>query len=145
LLHVERPAEVTAAAPKSALERYAPYALSILRIVVALLFFEHGLAKMIGFPKGPPLPIDFSLHWFSGLIEFVGGALFAAGLFSRTAAFIMSGEMAFAYFLSHAPHGFFPMLNRGEDAVLFCFIFLYFAFAGPGPVSLDALFARRRG
>jgi putative oxidoreductase len=124
--------------------RYAPYVRSIARIVVALLFFEHGLSKMFGFPQGPALPMDFSLHWFSGVIEFVGGALLAVGFYSRFAAFIVSGEMAFAYFLSHAPHGFFPMLNRGEDSILFCFIFLYFAFAGPGPWSLDALIARKR-
>lgn len=145
MLHVERSSELAVTARKSAVERYAPYALSILRIVVALLFFEHGLAKMIGFPKGPALPVDFSLHWFSGVIEFVGGALFAVGLFSRAAAFVMAGEMAFAYFLSHAPHSFFPLLNRGEDAVLFCFVFLYFAVVGAGPWSLDALLARKRG
>lgn len=122
---------------------YAPYVRSIVRIVAALLFFEHGLSKMIGFPHAPALPVDFSLHWFSGVIEFVGGLLLAAGLFSRSAAFIMSGEMAFAYFLSHAPHGFFPLLNRGEGAVLYCFIFLYLAFAGPGPWSIDALIRRK--
>ena len=123
---------------------YAPVIRSILRIVVALLFFEHGLSKMFGFPQGPALPMDFSLHWFSGAIEFVGGALLAVGLFSHFAAFVMSGEMAVAYFLSHAPRGFFPMLNHGEDAILFCFIFLYFAFVGPGPWSIDALIRQRR-
>jgi putative oxidoreductase len=123
--------------------RYAPYVLSVVRIVVALLFFEHGLAKMTGFPQGPALPLDFSLHWFSGAIEFVGGALLTVGLFSRCVALVMSGEMAFAYFLSHAPRDFFPLVNRGEGAILFCFIFFYFAFAGPGPWSLDALIARR--
>ncbi len=123
---------------------YAPYILSILRIVVALLFFEHGLSKLFGFPQGPALPADLSLHWFAGVIEFTGGALLTVGLFSRFTAFILSGEMAFAYFLNHAPHSFFPILNRGEGAVLFCFIFLYFAFAGPGPLSLDALIRRRR-
>jgi putative oxidoreductase len=124
---------------------YAPYVRSIARIVVALLFFEHGLSKLVGFPQGPALPMDFSLHWWSGAIEFTGGVLLTVGLFSRSVAFIVSGEMAFAYFLSHAPRDFFPMLNRGEDAILFCFIFLYFAFAGPGPWSLDALIARKRG
>lgn len=122
---------------------YAPYVRSIVRIVVALLFFEHGLSKIIGFPQGPALPVDFSLHWFSGVIEFVGGVLLTAGLFSRSAALVVSGEMAFAYFLSHAPHGFFPQLNRGEGAVLYCFIFLYLAFAGPGPWSIDALIKRK--
>ena len=123
--------------------RYAPYVLSIVRIVVALLFFEHGLAKIFGFPQGPALPFDFSLHWFSGVIEFAGGALLTIGLFSRFAAFIVSGEMAFAYFMSHAPHSFFPLLNRGDGAVLYCFIFLYLAFAGPGPWSVDALIRRK--
>ena len=123
--------------------RYAPYVLSIVRIVVALLFFEHGLAKIFGFPQGPALPLDFSLHWFSGVIEFAGGALLTIGLFSRFAAFIVSGEMAFAYFMSHAPHSFFPLLNRGDGAVLYCFIFLYLAFAGPGPWSVDALIRRK--
>jgi putative oxidoreductase len=122
---------------------YAPYVLSVVRIVVALLFFEHGTAKMFGFPSGTPLPWDFSLHWFSGVIEFVGGALVVVGLFSRISAFVMSGEMAFAYFLSHAPHDFFPLVNRGEGAILYCFIFLYFVFAGPGPWSIDALIRRR--
>jgi putative oxidoreductase len=119
------------------LQALSPYVLSILRVVVALLFFEHGLSKMFGFP-GQQVPPDLSLHWFSGLIEFVGGALLATGLFTRLSAFIMSGEMAFAYFLSHAPHGFFPLLNRGEGAILYCFIFFYIVFAGGGPWSLDA-------
>ena len=102
---------------------YRPYALAILRIVAALLFFEHGLAKLTGFPRGPALPVDFSLHWFSGVIEFIGGALLAAGLFSRVVALIVSGEMAVAYFLSHAPRGFFPLLNGGEAAIFFASYF----------------------
>jgi putative oxidoreductase len=124
------------------LNALSPYVLSIVRIVVALLFFEHGLAKMFGFP-GPQLTPELTLHWFSGLLEFVGGALLAAGLFTRATAFILSGEMAFAYFLSHAPHSFFPLLNRGDAAVLFCFIFLYFVFAGGGPWTLDAALKRK--
>jgi putative oxidoreductase len=93
-----------------------------------------------------PMPAEtvFSLHWFAGGIELVGGALLTVGLLSRPAAFIMSGEMASAYFLSHAPRGFFPILNRGDAAILFCFIFLYIAFAGPGPWSLDAMLGRKR-
>lgn len=122
---------------------YSPYVLSIVRIVVALLFFEHGLSKMFGFPQPIPPPALFSLSWFSGAIEFVGGGLLLIGLFSRASAFIMSGEMAFAYFISHAPHSFFPIINRGDAAILYCFIFLYIAFAGGGPWSLDAkLFSR---
>jgi len=124
---------------------YRPYALSILRIVVALLFFEHGLSRLFGFPSPLPTPALFSMYWFAGAIEFAGGALVAVGLFTRISAFIMSGEMAFAYFLRHAPGGFFPILNRGDGAILFCFVFLYLAFAGPGPWSLDALLSRKRG
>jgi putative oxidoreductase len=123
---------------------WEPRILSIVRIVVGLLFLEHGTSKMLGFPPGTAAPAVFGLIWFSGLIELVGGALVAVGLFTRIAAFIVSGEMAFAYFLSHAPHGFFPLLNRGEAAVLYCFIFLYFAVAGGGPWSLDQLLSRDR-
>ena len=145
LLHVERssapPTAVRYTLDNSA--RYAPYVLSIVRIVVALLFFEHGTSRMFGFPA--LVPTEFlSLHWFAGAIEFVGGALLALGLFSRTTAFIMSGEMAFAYFLSHAPASFFPILNRGDGSILYCFVFFYLAFAGPGPWSLDALWSRKR-
>ena len=123
----------------------APYVLSIVRIVVALLFFEHGLSKMFGFPQPLPPPALLSLAWFAGAIEFVGGGLLAIGLFSRMTAFIMSGEMAVAYFISHAPHDFFPIINRGDAAILYCFIFLYIAFAGGGAWSLDVLLSRRKG
>lgn len=124
-------------------ERLSPYVLSILRIVVALLFLEHGMSRLFSFPMAMPAPMPFSLYWFAGAIEFAGGVLLALGLFSRPAAFIMSGEMAFAYFMSHAPKAFFPILNRGDAAILFCFVFFYIAFAGPGPWSLDALRQRR--
>ena len=83
------------------------------------------------------------MYWFAGAIELVGGALLTVGLFTRCAAIVMSGEMAFAYFLSHAPHGFFPILNRGDSAILYCFVFFYIAFAGAGPWSLDALLRKR--
>lgn len=125
--------------------RYEPYVLSILRIVVALLFLQHGLSRLFGFPSPLPTPALFSMYWFAGAIEFGGGILMLAGQFTRIAAFIMSGEMAAAYFIRHWPRGFFPILNHGDLAVLFCFVFLYIAFAGPGPWSLDALLARRRG
>jgi putative oxidoreductase len=122
----------------------APYVLSILRIVAALLFFEHGTSRLFGFPSPLPTPELFTLYWFAGAIEFAGGALVALGLFTRPAAFIMSGQMAFAYFLSHAPASFFPILNRGDSSILYCFVFFYIAFAGPGPCSLDALWSRKR-
>ena len=125
--------------------RLAPYALSLLRIVAALLFLEHGTSRLFGFPSPLPTPHAFTLYWFAGAIEFAGASFVLLGLFTRSAAFVMSGEMAFAYFLSHAPRGFFPILNRGDAAILYCFIFLYLAFAGGGPLSLDALLRRNRG
>ncbi len=147
MLHIDRTDALQSAARHSAhpIARYQPYVLSIVRIVVAVLFFEHGLSRLFGFPSPLPTPALFSVYWFAGAIELGGGALLTLGLFTRIAAFIMSGEMAFAYFLSHAPHGFFPILNRGDGAILYCFIFLYLAVAGAGPWSLDALLRRKRG
>lgn len=118
---------------------WAPRVLSILRIVSALLFFEHGSAKLFGFPPSDMSPEVMSLSWIAGVLEVVGGALLALGLFTRPVAFILSGQMAVAYWMAHAPNSFFPLLNHGDAAVLFCFIFLYFVFAGGGPWSLDAL------
>jgi putative oxidoreductase len=125
-------------------DRYAPYVLSIVRIVAALLFLEHGTSRLFGWPSPLPSPALFSMYWFAGAIELVGGILLLLGLFTRCAAFVMSGEMAFAYFISHAPNSFFPILNRGDAAILYCFIFLYIAFAGGGPWSLDAWLRNRR-
>jgi putative oxidoreductase len=130
-------------APEAAtLNRLAPYILSALRIVAALLFLEHGMSRLFGFPSPLPTPHLFTLYWFAGAIEFGGSLLVLLGLLTRPVAFIMSGEMAFAYFLSHAPHGFFPILNRGDGAILFCFVFFYLVFAGPGPLSLDAVWRK---
>jgi putative oxidoreductase len=120
------------------LNAYAPHFLSVLRIVAALLFIAHGTGKYFDFPAlGMPTPSPFSLFGVAGLIEIVGGLLVLVGFYTRAAAFIMSGEMAVAYFTAHLPHGFFPILNEGESAVLFCFVFLYLVFAGPGAWSID--------
>jgi len=116
---------------------------SIVRIVVALLFLEHGLSRLFGWPSALPTPPALTMYWFAGAIELVGGFLVLIGLFTRPAAFIMSGEMAFAYFISHQPRNLFPILNGGDAAILYCFIFLYFAFAGAGPWSLDALWRQK--
>ena len=120
------------------LNSYAPHFLSVLRIVTALLFIAHGTGKYLDFPAlGMPAPSPFSLVGVAGLIEIIGGLLVLVGFYTRAAAFIMSGEMAVAYFTAHLPHGFFPLLNGGESAVLFCFVFLYLVFAGPGAWSID--------
>ena len=118
---------------------WAPRVLSILRIVAGLLFFEHGTTKLLGFPPSEHSPEFLSLSWIAGALELVGGALLIVGLFTRPVAFIVSGEMAFAYWIAHAPQSPFPLLNNGDSAILYCFVFLYLAFAGGGPWSLDAL------
>jgi putative oxidoreductase len=121
------------------LEKWQPQLLSVLRIMAGLLFLEHGMAKLLHFPHVAMLDNVklMSLAGVTGVIELVGGALVTIGLFTRYAAFIMSGEMAFAYFMVHAKQSFFPLLNAGEAAILFCFVFLYIAAAGPGPWSID--------
>jgi len=125
----------------SKLNAWSPQALAILRIIAALLFMEHGLMKLFHFPApqpGVPDPLPAILI-AAAVIELVGGALIALGLFTRLAAFICSGEMAAGYFMVHAPKSFWPALNGGDAAILFCFIFLYFVFAGGGAWSLDAV------
>ncbi len=127
------------------LDSWAPRALAVLRIVAGLLFIEHGMQKLFAFPAAPPFPLPavFSLLWIGGILELAGGVLVVLGLFARPAAFIIAGEMAVAYFLFHAPHSFFPIINGGDGAILFCFIFLYIAAAGPGAWSLDRMMGRR--
>jgi putative oxidoreductase len=119
------------------LERYRPYILSILRIVIGLLFLQHGLSKLFNFPAPSPVASLSGLLILAAILETVGAFVFLIGAYTRIVAFILSGEMAFAYFMAHAPRSFYPVVNAGELAVLFCFIFLYFAFAGGGPLSVD--------
>jgi putative oxidoreductase len=120
--------------------------LSILRIVAALLFMSHGMQKMLGFPVPPRAPVHvFSLTGTAGMLELVGGLLLLFGIFTRPVAFILSGEMAFAYFLAHEPRGFWPLVNGGELAALYCFLFLYLAFAGAGVWSVDRYLRRFGG
>jgi putative oxidoreductase len=123
---------------------FAPMALALLRIVSGLLFLEHGTQKFLSFPAGEfagaGLALAHPAH-FAGIVELVCGALITIGLFTRPAAFLASGTMAVAYWMAHAPQGLFPVNNMGDAAILFCFVFLYLAAAGPGPWSLDA----RRG
>jgi putative oxidoreductase len=123
----------------NSLNRYAPHALALLRIVTALTFLTHGTQKLFGFPQPPSwgMPAAFALTWYAAILEIVGGALLAIGFLTRPVAFILSGLMAFAYWIGHAPKGFYPLLNGGEPALLFCFIFFYVFFAGPGSFALD--------
>ncbi len=118
---------------------WTPRMLSVFRIAVALLFLQHPFAKFFAFPHVAMFDNlrPFSLIWVAGVIELAGGVLLLLGLFTRAAAFILSGEMAVAYFMAHAPRGFFPLINGGEGAVFYCFAFLYLAFAGPGLLSID--------
>lgn len=128
---------------------WAPGLLSVLRVVAAFLFTQYGTAKLIAFPVaimpgGGTVPL-LSLLGAAAVLETFGGLLLLVGLFTRPVAFILSGEMAVAYFYGHAPHGFWTLVNQGLPAVIFCFLFLYFSAAGGGRWSLDALIAARRG
>jgi putative oxidoreductase len=124
--------------------KWTPRVLSILRIVTGFIFMAHGAQKLFGYPAplpggGPPV---MSLFGVSGILEFFGGLLILLGLFTRPVAFILAGMMAVAYFMVHAPAGFWPLLNKGELAVLYCFVFLYLAVAGAGEWSLDRMLRR---
>jgi putative oxidoreductase len=118
--------------------------LSVLRIVAAFLFMVHGTQKLFGWPaKEPQETVELiSMLGLAGVLETFGGLLLLLGLFTRPVAFVLAGEMAVAYFMAHAPQGFWPLLNRGEPPVLYCFLFLYLAAVGGGPWSLDAVRAR---
>src|SRR5437773_10754508 len=128
------------------LANWAPYLLSILRIVAALLFFEHGTQKLFGYPLGQPYTgfPNFTLLGIAGMLEVVGGLLLLVGLFTRPAAFILSGEMAVGYFRAHFPRSFFPINNFGEITVMLCFFFLYLSAVGPGPLAISNLLKQKR-
>jgi putative oxidoreductase len=122
------------------LAAWAPRALSVLRIITGLLIIQHGMSKIIGFPVVANFANlqPFTLIWTAGIIELIGGALLILGLFTRPVAFILAGEMAFAYFIGHFPRGFHPLINGGTLAALYCFTCLYLSTAGAGPWSVDA-------
>lgn len=127
------------------LDRYAPIGLALLRIMSGLLFLAHGTQKLLSFPGGERAGSGLAFDnpgAFAGVIELVCGLLITLGLFTRPAAFLASGTMAAAYFIAHAPQNFFPVNNGGDAAILYCFVFLYLAIAGPGAWSIDA--GRRR-
>jgi len=129
--------------------RWTPRALSVLRIIVGFLLMQHGAQKLFGFLPVPGMPpaTAFSLMWVAGVLEFFGGLLFLIGLFTRPVAFILCGFMAVAYFMAHAPKGFWPLMvggNGGEPAVLYCFVFLFFAVAGGGEWAFDRFIGRGR-
>jgi putative oxidoreductase len=124
---------------------WAGRALSLLRIVAALLLLLHGSTKLLGFPPSEmPMPAAMSLMWVGGVLELVGGLMLMFGILSRPVAFILSGEMAVAYWMFHAPQSTFPSVNGGDAAILYCFVFLLIAAAGPGPWSVDAALGRKR-
>ena len=128
------------------LDRYAPIVLSVLRIMAGLLFLAHGTQKFLSFPPGEMAGMGWTFSHpghYAGVIEVTAGSLIALGLFTRPAAFLASGAMAAAYFIGHAPQNFWPVNNMGDAAILYCFVFLYLVFAGPGPLSLDNKLQRR--
>jgi putative oxidoreductase len=125
------------------LEKFAPHILGATRILVGMLLVCHGAQKVLGAFGGVPAGTPAAILWIAGSIELFGGALMAIGLFSRVAAFLMSGLMAFAYFMAHAPQGFWPILNGGELAIAYSWLSLYLAAQGPGAWALDNLRAAR--
>jgi putative oxidoreductase len=130
-----------------AIRTLEPFARSLLRVVAGFTFSLHGMQKLLGLfgglnGKGATVPLA-SLLGFAGSLELIGGLLLILGLFTSPVAFILCGEMAVAYFKAHLPHGFFPLLNHGELAVLYCFVFLYLCVAGAGPLSLDSLIRKK--
>jgi putative oxidoreductase len=129
----------------SGLASLTPYLLSVLRMVAAFLFIAHGTQKLFAFPASEPRSAValMSLMGAAGVLETFGGALMLLGLFTRPVAFVLSGQMAYAYFTQHAPRDTWPLLNGGELAVLYCFLWLFFVAAGPGPLSLDRLLRKR--
>jgi putative oxidoreductase len=130
--------------PAFFMRRFEHEVLALLRVVSGLMLLQHAVQKLFG-ALGGKMVEGFARNWFAGVIELVFGALVVLGLATRVSAFILSGELAFAYFLVHAPKGFFPIVNRGELAVLYCFVFFYLSARGGGRWSLDAVIARRRG
>jgi putative oxidoreductase len=129
---------------ESFLAAWSPRLLSVLRIVAAFLFMMHGTQKLLDFPVARATPLAlWSLSGVAGMLELFGGLLLLLGLYTRPVAFVLSGLMAFAYFIAHAPQAFWPIVNRGELAALYCFVFLYFATAGGGPWSLDRWWRRK--
>ena len=138
------PPELRSVPSMNALGRYADIVYCIMRLIVGLLFACHGGQKILGFPPSTrPIELD-ALGMLGAWIELLGGFLIAFGLFTRPAAFISSGMMAVAYFMAHAKGGFFPIVNRGELAVVYCFVFLFIFFYGPGRYSLDAILFKNR-
>jgi putative oxidoreductase len=130
---------------EATLAPWQPRVLSVLRIMAGLLLLQFGLAKHFSFPMVWPNKFEqFSQIWFAGAIELVGGALLVIGLFTRCTAFVCSGLMAFAYFIGHAPKSFYPVMNGGTLAILFCFVFFYLFFAGGGPWSVDAIMRSKK-
>jgi len=141
--------EITSTAATGWRDALPGITLLLLRIISALVLFEHSTVRAFGFPANPDRPFRgapemFTRPWFATVLELVGGTLIILGLFTRATSFVLSGLMAFAYFIAHAPEHFFPILNRGEPAVLLCFIFLYMSTVGAGPYSVDAALSRRR-